>query len=184
MGRFDYPEPDFPPPLDFRKITPESKKLLTTILLVADGKRHKWITAGACSLSQRGRDETSRWWSLEAKIPGAYDFEHSSAYAFTIPLVGLEIGSLALNYGRSSFVGWVRSDYISPEYFRVPNEKYDPRKLKLATKCKERGCEPHVFVPEGHYLPPRNDELFNRIRGFGVEIVTGIASSEQEVDEE
>ena len=40
-------------------------------------------------------------------------------------------------------------------------------------------CEdPHIILPEGVYLPPNNDELYEMVRGRKVLIIIGTVNAE------
>ena len=96
---------------------------------------------------------------------GTTDFEHDSAYALCLPLVGVSLERVL--YHRTMVRAWVSSD---PEYFRVPaSSDYSLE----AEDCEAEWCRsrPHKTVPEGLYSgAPFDEELFRKVRGLRVMI--------------
>lgn len=176
---------------DLRGITREPDKLfcLVTIHLgwASSGEvKVDWLKLGQVSLVRVGKTG----WRLEAHLKdNACDFEHDTAYALKLPLIGLELDDLAIYYSRAHFVAWVHPDAApgrsSSGDFHVPRAGYDPTKHADAIVCdgvynekKKKYCkwndgEKHVIVPEGFYVPPFDRELYRAVRGKKVEIVIG-----------
>jgi hypothetical protein len=103
----------------------------------------------------------------------ATDFEHDSAYALSLPLIGLEFQGV--HYHQTQIRAWVG---VNPEHFHVPLPGYDPTKHPKAVVCTN--CpKKHPIVPEGFYFPPFERELFKKIRGREVLIKVGPAPSEE-----
>lgn len=144
----------------------------------AHGEAHRprtrfteWIVCGETSLRVLGR----RVWDLSAYLNRcATDCEHDSAFAFSLPLTGVEIDSVA--HGRTTIAAWVEASPASwMPRFRVPRPGYDP--FTDATSCSLcRGAAAHVIVADGRYLPPFDADLFEAVRGCRVEIVIGAVS--------
>lgn len=156
---------------DLRLITRSSDRCETSIRICLDGLNFvEWLVLGEAGLSQ---NKTIRNWALRAHLPeGVTDFEHDSAYALTLPLVGVEF--LRTDYQICQFNGWVdANDFYG---FRVPRPGYDPMKLKDSRKCRSGPCrkEPHVIVPEDCFGgAPFDKGLFRAVRGKRVEIWIG-----------
>lgn len=165
------PAPVVPPLIDLTKICRDAAKLSTTILIYTDYERSEWLRLGQCRLRARESNQKGIW-ELAAYLENATDFEHDSAFALKMELVGVMFEGI--EYGQTSFQAWIKSD--DPEDFRVPNAGYDPRKHKDTARCKEKQCEDkgHYIVPEGFYVPPPNIELYEAVKGRRIEVQTGL----------
>ena len=124
----------------------------------------KWIELGASEI----RDE-SNLCCLAARMDyGITDFEHDSAYALRLPLIGLKF---VMSYNHTIHF----EAYIDPhneDEFRVPPVNYDPTKHERAYTCED--CEEHhPVVPEGFYVPPFDKELYDKVKGHKVRITIG-----------
>jgi hypothetical protein len=164
---------------DLRAISRDSARLVTHVRLYVDWDNRnaiEWLTLGASSV--RYNSSTHKH-SLEARLGGgATDFEHDSAYAIRLPLIGLKFDDLLVYNHQTRLVGWV--DPEDEENFRVPRPGYDPTKLPDAFTCKEcKGKDKHVIVPEGYYVPPRDRDLYRAVRGKRVDIVIGYVDEEE-----
>lgn len=154
-------------PLDLRPITRDSKIALTQIRLFDPyTMRHvDWITMGASYLH---KEERFHRWRLEARLPNATDFEHDSAYAIRMSLVGLTFDGMFFQQ-QPMFVAWI--DGSDVDSFNVPESDYNPLTLKGTQPCREcKGKDKHVIVPEGYFVPPPNKPLFEKVRGLKVEV--------------
>ena len=156
--------------IDLRKICRETDLVEVKVSFMDyDHRGEPWITLGQASLRKSGRGG----WELFARMD-ATDFEHDSAYAINLPLIGLELDSVY--YNRCNFVAWVNPNLgeLDPN-FRVPTSSdYDPTKLEDAYMCEMDGCEKsHPVVPENYYQPPFNRKLFEKVRGKKAEISFG-----------
>jgi len=173
--------------VDLRPITRRADTCLTTVHVHMDWderRKVKWLVFGEAHIQ---KFERKSQYLLKAYLPAdVTDFEHDSAYAFRLPLVGLELDPLVLSYHQVSFVAIV--DPNNPEDFRVPRPGYDPLKMEGTTTCTyhERcKAKPHLIVPEGFYAgPPFDRELYEMLRGKRVEIAVGPAPSKKELEEE
>lgn len=179
MRRADGTFPVVPPELDFRKLSRNADKILTSVVLVTDLTRTAWIQLGEIMLRERDASHYRGVWRLGAYLQDATDFEHDSAWLLQIDLIGVEF--TAVEYGQTRLHGYIKAD--SEEDFRIGNADYDP--IAAGKECKgtkkeycRRGT-PHVIVPEGFYVPPVNAELFNIVRGRRVEITTGLSHKEE-----
>lgn len=135
-------------PLDLSKISDDGDTMITTIQLEdydLQGllKRGPWLTFGTASI----RTETTC--DIGAHLSGGVqDFEHSSAYAVRINLVGLRF---KFTSGHVSYF----EAHLTPKYddIRIHEPDFDPTKVKGAVMCKE--CEDkHLLLPDGYYIPP------------------------------
>lgn len=181
---------------DLRPITRDSKRLMCTVTMelgyTRDGytRRVTWLQFGECNIRSQ-RDRVDGRWRLEAHLANnACDEEHDTAWALKLPLIGLQLGALAVDYSRTHFVAFVDPD-AGPERgsssgdFHVPRPGYNPMKHPEATICegiynktKNQYCKwnnkkKHVIVPGGFYVPPFDKELYEAVRGKRVEIVIG-----------
>lgn len=154
------------PLVDLRPICRESEKAYTQVEVFTEPgqfSRHTWIKAGLCDLTHVGSDRYS--WSLSARLGrGATDIENSSAYAFVLPLVGVQHEST--RYHKSVFLGVVDS---GESQFHVPKAGYnpfDPDSMRMSD-CDD----PHPIV---EYLPPEDRIAEKLLRGKRVRITIGL----------
>lgn len=167
--------------VDIRAITRRSDSCLTTVTVHLDWQtRLRWLVFGEAQIQRLKRN-----FLLKAYLPaGVTDFEHDSAYALRLPLVGLELDDLLVNYQQTHLVAFV--DPSEPKDFRVPRAGYDPLKMDGTVTCSHGECKksPHLIVPEGHYAgPPFDRELYEAVRGKRVEIVAGPAPSKKDSED-
>lgn len=163
-----------PPLLDIRKICRDSRLCLTTVRVVVGYRSHLWIVGGQMALDE-GNDK--RVATLKAYLGDSTDEEHDSAYALSIPLIGLRYSGV--RYQQTSVKAWVAPRDL--EGFNLPPQGYDPR--KGARTCKDPACkDKHHFVP---YLPPVNPDVYRIVAGLEVEMTFGPAFPElrQRMDE-
>jgi hypothetical protein len=170
----DHPKPE-PlkelPALDFRAITRDSDKVQCEVELearstAADGpRRFTWITCGDVTLNgAEGGGGRHRRWRIGARFDkDVTDDSHDSAWAFHIPLIGVEFEMV--EYSTT----FIRA-FIDPEWnprwvlFRVPRHNGWP---KGAERCDlgKRECG----RPKGHlitrFMPEFDAELFKLARG-------------------
>jgi hypothetical protein len=170
---------------DLREISRESDICSTVVRLSLDWNRDDarppvidWLKFGQANLRRQIDSSHDGRYRLEAYLKeGVTDFEHDSAYALRLPLVGVQLSTLPVLYHNTILVGWVDSaqdeDY---EDFHVPRPGYNPMKHPEAHICKSEYCkrdEEHIIVPEGFYVPPFDQELFDFVKGKRVEIIMG-----------
>lgn len=163
------------PKLDLRSITRGSKESICSVELKLNWKtRLDWIVLGQTSISKTGGANSPGKWSLKSYLgSGMTDFEHGSAYAIHLPLIGVQFEYS--QYGTSYLYAWIDSD--AEDQFCVPPPGYDPSKDSKATCCKMKDCSfgRHMLVA---YTPPRNPELYKLVRGKQVSILLGGVSNE------
>ena len=166
-------------PIDMRKYTRDAKTTETNISIVMDYQQWPWIKAGTCQLSSRKSDHRPVW-DFGARLLNATDFEHDSAYAFKIALIGVEFEML--HGGTFWFHGWI--DAADPTDFCMYPPGVDP--YADAAPCKARECKtsPHRIVER--FAPPSaslikesgrlpgdvaTQQLWERVRGQLIKIV-------------
>lgn len=152
--------------VDLTSITRDSNTCRAIVKLKLG--RHKsidwWLKFGQAQL----RNEDNLCWLTAYINNDVTDFEHDSAHALRLPLIGLKFDSVC--YHSSKFTAWVDPD--GEDEFRVPLPGYNPAEHPDAVKCTQ--CKTaHIIVPEGYYLPPFNKELYNKVRGKKVYISIG-----------
>ena len=162
------------------------RELGTVALFCACGVRMPTALLRAAARGQTSPAPTfsSEARALAAAVPpcavcdglGVTDFEHDSAWALRLPLIGLTWDGLLVHYHTAHLLAWVDPDDL--DGFNVPGPGYDPAKLPGAHKCKDKQClknDPtgHIIVPEGNYVPPTNPVLYRQVRGKMLEITIG-----------
>lgn len=160
---------------DLRGITRNSKFCKTVIWVITDPwdrSRVEWILCGESRLCpQKDSSRSDGRWRLEAYLTaGVTDFEHDSAYAFKLPLIGVQFDGVS--YGRITVQAWIDPNE-DPEDVGIPLPGYNPMNLPEAFTCKEKSCgKPHRIIPEGYYGgPPADPKLYEALRGKKVEIL-------------
>jgi len=159
---------------DLRPITRDADKCRTVVTIHLDWQtKEKWLEFGQAQIrfQQESRPSDGRH-RLEARMTaGVTDFEHDSAYALRLPIVGLTFQGT--DYHQTHFTAWVDPNEADHD-FHVPRSGYNPMRHKDAWKCKEcKGKESHIIVPEGFYVPPYDAELYEVVRGKRIEILIG-----------
>jgi hypothetical protein len=159
-------------PTDLRGITRQSKSRLTivSINLGYDEKGYQqkidWLKFGSASLL-RGNPDKNRW-DLKAYLSdGAKDFEHSSAYALILPLVGVTFEMVTDHMLHLN--AWV-DPCLTLGNFHVPRPGYNPLEDLSTKMCKT--CEKRHPIVE-NYIPPFDIDLYRAVAGRPVEIVIG-----------
>ncbi len=159
------------PKVDLRPFTRDSKKIDTRIFLKGhdyESKQFLWIHVGAVEIRRSPEQGEVEQYILRAhRLVGYTDFEHDSAKALTIPMIGVK---LATGFsGCVRLIGWIDFNPERANDLRI----FNPNALdKEASTCKD--CEkPHPIV---QYVPSPDPVLFNKIRGMQVEIFIGATS--------
>lgn len=187
---------------DLRSITRHSDRMtcIVTMDLGYDregrSQRLTWLQAGEAQIRRLNRDEGT-WWLAAHLADNACDEEHDTAWAFRLPLIGLSLAELVVEYSKTHFVAWVdpnqsMDDRRGRSDFHVPRPGYNPMKHKDAEICdgiynekKHKYCKwndkkKHAIVPSGFYVPPFDPELYEAVRGKKVTIVLGAVSPDEE----
>lgn len=166
---------------DLRAITRDTDKCRTVVALYLDDyTRTSWLRFGQAQLSS---ERLAGQYRLEARMTeGVTDFEHDSAYALRLPLIGVQLDGSFVRYHTTYLIGWI--DPNAEEDFHVPDPGYDPAKLQDAYRCRDARClrdnpDGHIIVPEGYYVPPSNPHLYKLVAGKRVEIAIGPAWPER-----
>src|SRR3989344_2568669 len=101
---------------DLSNITRYSDKARTVVTIQPDfrgfNEAFKWLEFGQAQLRNEGRI----CWLGAYLTEGVSDFEHDSAHALRLPLIGLQFEHLW--YQNTHFKAWV--DPNNPDDFRVP----------------------------------------------------------------
>lgn len=165
------------PTLDFRQITREPKLCRTVVTLHWDFRTEfQWILAGQCQIRT---DRKAHNITLDARMEGATDREHDSAYAFQLPIIGHTFERV--DYHTTILTAWINPN--EPDDFRLSASTakpkgYDLRKHPEAYKCKEcKGADSHTVVP--YFVPPPFPKLFQLVAGKRITIAIGPAYPEQ-----
>lgn len=155
---------------DLTEITRDNKRARTVIYIHNDnyGDRSPWLVLGQAEVKIDGRI----CWLSAYLTEGVSDFEHDSAYAVRLPLIGVKLEHIW--YHTTYLTAWV--DPNNENDFHVPRSGYNPMKHPDAETCEMDYCgKPHPIVPQGYYVPPFDEELYNAVRGKKLEIVIGLA---------
>lgn len=173
---------------DLRGITSDTKRCISIVTLDmgvnerGSETKLKWLVFGAAMLKQ-ARDNFDGRWFLEAYMKDATDFEHDSALALRLPLIGLRI--CRVRHQHTIMAAWVDpNEDVSSDgrwaEFHVPRAGYDPTKHPEACVCKTGQCKskPHPMVPPGFYVPPFDLDLYMAVRGKKVEITLGLTDED------
>lgn len=149
------------PELDMRHLCAPNRDASTTIEVFEDFTWVPWIRLGAFDLSSN--PGAPRWWTLQAKIHAAVDWDHDNAIFLRLPLLAVEFDCL---FNGTIWLNAIIRPSADDSSFRVPPPSYDPR--VDGERCKQCAGAPHVFVP---YLPPFDAEVFEAMRGASIRIV-------------
>lgn len=178
--------------IDLRSICRQPNRYGVTVFLVNRlGRGTGWLRLGQANLERNDRSSSpiENFWTLSARMGSRNenesvptDFEHDTAYACKLPLIGVEFKSF--RYHTATFTGWIypSDDTASDGFheFHVPRNGYDPRKHPKAVMCQDKDCldagvenggGPHVIIPEDFFVPPFDPELYEAVKGRPVEIL-------------
>lgn len=131
----------------FTHIRFEDYELQERFTVVKDGVKHgtNWLEFGECQITNEGRN-----CFLGARIrDGITDFEHDSCYVARIELVGLQYKFTA------NHVTYLEAN-VTPRHedILIYEPDFVPEKIKGSWKCKEKGCDKHLMLPDGYFCPP------------------------------
>lgn len=144
----DYTPIFMPDRVDIHALTYGSHRIKTTLSLLNDESRYiPWITLGeVCILRLDGRDE----WILSAEAANDPSIDETHE---VIKVISLKLGCVTfknmMHHGCVYLVGTICAE--DPNDFRVPTPGYNP-------------------LLQGGHLPPKNPELFEKLKGRKVEI--------------
>ena len=156
---------------DLTDITRNSKIAKTTVYLQDRyGNKVPWLILGEVEV----RNEGKICWLSAYLTEGVSDFEHDSAHAVRLPLIGLKLDHVW--YHTTYITAWI--DPNDSESFHVPKPGYNPMKHPEACMCEADYCEPHMMVPPGYYVPPHDAELYEAVKGKKIEISIGFNREE------
>ena len=166
---------------DLRDICRESDKCLTKVFIQdrdKDGEEEyephtQWLVLGQVSV----RFDLNPVLLNAYLTAGVTDFEHDSAYALRLPLIGVKVTSI--RYQTTILEGWVAPRDL--DEFHVPWPDYNPMKHPDAFECDNCSREEkHIMVPEGNYVPPTDKELYRYVAGRRVMIRIGIVRGDDD----
>jgi hypothetical protein len=158
---------------DLRHINRESDLVECTVYISDGDWNHprgdlkKWLVLGQVQL----RTDLHPM-ELKAYLPeGVTDFEHDSAWAMILPLIGVKFDTV--RYHTT-----ILEAYVAPrslEDFHVPWPGYNPMEMEDATNCDLDRCEedPHLMVGEDSYTPYNDSTLYRAVEGRFVRIRIG-----------
>lgn len=159
-------------PLDLSELS-RGENVKTKIYVQIGWSRNSqqdWLTLGEVHLTKKSREADIPTWSLQAYLGEHTDQEHDSAYLLSMDLIAVTLNMLC--YGET-----VIHAIIDPNdsRFHVPDENWDY--FEGARDCTLPRCkdEPHKLV---EYLPPHNQDLYEKLKGKKVTIVTGVKRDE------
>ena len=163
------------PTLDLRKFCRDRDKVKTTVRLhwgKSDHDAFDWLILGQVRLHSRSNNHFPGVWVFDSYFEGHTDAEHDSAFIVNFELIGVEFE--CIRYGQTHAFGFINPN-LDPQWdqFSVPPQDYDP--FHNSSDCQDCKDDKHKFVS---YLPPSNMELYRKIRGKRVEIITGIIHDE------
>lgn len=176
------PEAYKPETTDLKDISRAPDRCQTIVTLVLDwDTKLRWLVLGESRIRTQ-RDRPDGRWRLEAYLKaGVTDFEHDSAYALRLPLIGVHFEGV--EYHQTRLTAWV--DPNEADDFHVPKPGYNPMKHPKIHVCKGEHCtrdDPsgHIIVPEGLYVPPFEADLYRAVRGKQVEILISPVRKDEE----
>lgn len=174
-------------PVDLMSLSRTSEKLFTYVQLEdcdleryfereEDGakRRDAWLRFGECRIANEGRT-----CFIGSRLrDGITDFEHDSAYAVHIGLIGLQY-KFTDNH-VSHFEAFLTTE---PEDIRIYPADFDPAKVKGSSKCDYKGCNKHLMLPDGYFTPPMY-EFARVVAGKRISITMGPRDVIEGEDEE
>lgn len=126
-------------------------------------RRDSWLKFGACRITNEGRN----CFIGSRMRDGITDFEHDSAYAVHISLIGLQY-KFTDNH-TSHFEAFLTT---TPEDIRIYPADFEPEKVKGSWKCKQSHCDKHLMLPDGFFTPPMY-EFARVVAGKRISITMG-----------
>jgi hypothetical protein len=160
---------------DLRDINRDSDRVQCTVFISTDEDNHprgdmkKWLVLGQVNLRMDMYPM-----ELKAYLPaGVTDFEHDSAWAMVLPLIGVKLNSL--HYHTTEIEAYVAPRQL--ENFRVPWPGYNPMEEEDAEICTHGHCkkDPHPMVGMDRYTPYSDPTLYKAVEGRLVRIRIGPA---------
>lgn len=159
--------------LDLRKFTRNSEQIVSTISVVDEtGVQHPWIMCGEVEIKPpHSRTGTI---TLAAYMDNATDREHDSAYAFMFELFRLDFKYISSGLSWFEGIISVPTNRFDMDKFRVPAPGVDL--FEGSKECNSKYCDgrKHRIVD---YLPKPNHELWKRLGGHSITLVTGAADN-------
>jgi hypothetical protein len=150
--------------VDLTSIAYGSTHIKTTLSLLNDEDRYvPWITIGEVRILRLdGRDE----WILSAEAADhSTDETHDNIKILALRLCGVTFKNV-MHHGCVYLVGTICAEESND--FRVPPPGYEPKAQRNSITCVT--CDEHHPLIPGAHMPPKNPELFERLKGRKVEI--------------
>lgn len=190
------PKPTIIVETDLRSITRKANRLRAVVRIQLDWEtRIDWLLLGETQIVAQKDGGGDGRWRLESHLAeGVADIEHDTGFAVRLPLIGLQLGPLAVYYHHTHLFAWVdpNAEGIRTPEFHVPRPGYDPVKHpdtfmcdgiydeKKKKYCKWNEGKPHPIIPQGFYVPPYDAELYEAVKGKKVEITIGPAHTKED----
>lgn len=163
MSSTNRQRPTWLPEVDLRSATRASAYVETTVDVVLQGERYRWLTFGA--LSRVDVEPGKHQWMAAYFPNGITDESEDSAYALHLELVGITL--VDLSQGATTLEAWIAGSAEDGERFKVPSKPYDLSSFKWCPTCE--GKEKHQMTS---YTPAPNLELWKKLRGVKILICT------------
>lgn len=163
------------PQLDLRPLTRSSDRVSCIVLIKNDaGRTIPWIRMGEVSLRHH---EYDNFHMLASRYTdGVTDFEHDSAWAIQLPIIGLT-APVSFDYSVMRFSGIIPPARSFARYFHVPKEAVSPSKIEGAQLCDRCGMK-HWIVPR--FVPEPNIQLNKMMEGEKIEFIISYIGSDEE----
>jgi hypothetical protein len=176
--------------VDLRPITRNATRTFCRVFIQKEswdrGNTIKWIELGEVGLCSVNDRHDGRF-LLKARVKGGVtDFEHDTAYALQLPLIGVMFDGLMIHHSVTRLCAYINPN-VDEDSFHVPPPGYDPSTLPGVHRCKDKQClasdpKGHLIVPEDNWFPKFDANLFRRVAGKRVEIHIGSVIEEKDED--
>jgi len=143
--------------LDLREFCRDRDTVETTINIYwGVQQRFKWIELAQFRLQDRENSNYPGVWTLDAYLGRKTDREGDSSFILSFEVIGVQFDFI--RYGYTSVNAFINPNLDSCyDTFNVPTQDYNP--------TDEHG--------DAKYLPEDNRELYNKVRGKRISILTG-----------
>lgn len=160
---------------DFTEYSRNERNIQTTIRIYDDTNHHwiDWIRCGEVVVQPSERERTNG--TVKARFGNDItDPEHDSALIFAFDIAGLRLSSIGIDNGYTWLEAVIARSNPCWGTFKVPPEGYDP--LAGAKVCKETSeycCRKKGHMWIERFVPEHNQELYTKLVGCKIEIITG-----------
>ena len=145
------------PTLDLREFCRDKDKIDTVVYLHC-GLEHQfeWLKLAQIRLQSRGNRNFPGVWVFDSYLGDRSDFEGDSAFLVSFELIGVQFEGVS--YGQTRVTAFINPNYDKYDTFGVPTSSdYDPVESNGSIR----------------YQPEDNRELYKKVRGKRVTIITG-----------